>query len=117
MMTGIDDPQQQQLMDDRRQNQIDNTVGISRERVENILHNELWMSKVSARCVPLLLTPDKKLTRLTLSQANLFIFEADQASFLDRFLTQDECWIHYFESETKRQSMQWKHPAHNLHRR
>ena len=69
------------------------------------------MSKVSARCVPLLLTPDKKLTRLTLSKANLFIFEADQASFLDRFLTQDESWVHNLEPETKRQSMEWKHLA------
>ena len=38
------------VMDDRRLtvNQIANTVGISRERVENILHKELDMSKVSA---------------------------------------------------------------------
>ena len=54
MMTGVDDPQQQQLtmctvvMDDRRLNvnQIANTVGIFRERVENILHDEFGMSKV-----------------------------------------------------------------------
>ena len=46
------------VMDDRRLtvNQIANAVGISRERVENILHNELGMSKVSASWVPRLLT-------------------------------------------------------------
>ena len=69
------------------------------------------MSKVSARWVPRLLTPDQKLTRLILSHANLAVFEADQASFLDCFLTQDECWVHHSEPETKRQSMQWKHPG------
>ena len=39
------------VMDDRRLsvNQVVNAVGISRERVENILHNELGMSKVSTR--------------------------------------------------------------------
>ena len=39
------------VMDDRRLtvNQIANAVGISRERVENILHNELGMSKVGAK--------------------------------------------------------------------
>ena len=61
--------------------------------------------------VPRLLTPDRKLTRLTLSQANLAIFEADQASFLDSFLTQDEYWVHHFDQETKRQLMQWNHPG------
>ena len=101
------------VMGDRRVtvNEIATSVGISRERVENILHNELGMSKVSARWVPRLLTPDQKLTRLTLSQENIAIFEADQASFIDRFLTQDECWVHHFEPETKKQSMQWKHPG------
>ena len=90
--TGVDDPQQQQLRKTLLMCtescltviQIANTVGISLERVENILHNELRMSKVSPRWVPRLLT------RLTLSQANLAIFEADQAGFLDRFLTQNE---------------------------
>ena len=48
------------VVDDRRStvNQTANTIGISRERVENILHNELGMSKVSARWVPRILTPD-----------------------------------------------------------
>ena len=70
------------VMDDSRSavNQIANTFGISRERVENVLHNELGMLKVSARWVPGLLTPDQKLTRLTLLQANMAIFEAGQAS-------------------------------------
>ena len=67
-------------------NQTANTVGISRGRVENILHNELGMSKVSARQVPRLLASDQTQTRLTLSQANLPIFEVDQASFVPKFL-------------------------------
>ena len=46
-----------------------------------------------------------------MSQANLALFEADLVSFLERFLTQDECWVHHFEPETKRQSMQWKRPS------
>ena len=62
--------------------QIANTVGTSHEREENILHNELGMSKVSSGWVPLLLSSDQQLARLSLSQANLAIFEADQTSFL-----------------------------------
>ena len=51
--------------------QIANAIGISRERVENTLHNENSTSKVSVRYVLRLLTPDQKHTRLVMWQANL----------------------------------------------
>uniref|UniRef100_A0A3Q0SYF5 Tc1-like transposase DDE domain-containing protein n=1 Tax=Amphilophus citrinellus TaxID=61819 RepID=A0A3Q0SYF5_AMPCI len=44
-------------------------------------------------------------------QVNLALFEANPTGFIEHFLTQDECWVHHFEPETKRQSMQWKHPS------
>lgn len=47
--------------------------------VENILHNKLGMSQVSAQWVPQFLTPDQKHIRLVMSQANLALFEADPA--------------------------------------
>ena len=67
-------------MDERRLtvNQIAITFGIFRERIENILCNELGMLMVSARRVPL----EQRLTRLILPQANyllLAILEADRA--------------------------------------
>ena len=86
-----------------------NVISISCEPMENILHNELGMSEVSARWVPRLLTPDQKLTRLVMSEANLARFEADPDRFVERFLTQHKCWVYHFEPQTKRQSMQWKH--------
>ena len=73
-------------------------VGISRKRVENILHNELGMSKVSARSVPRLLTPDQKRIRMVMSRANLAIFEANPDGFCKHFVTEDRCWVHHFES-------------------
>ena len=30
--------------------------------------------------------------------------------FWDRIITGDETWVHHYESESKRQSMEWKHP-------
>lgn len=42
--------------------------------------------------------------RMILSRENLKLF--DPAGFLQRFLTRDVCWLHYFA--TKRQSMQWR---------
>ena len=34
-------------------------------------------------------------------------FEAEGETFLPRIVTADETWVHYFESETKRQSKEW----------
>ena len=95
----------QMVMNNRRLTirHLANVISISRERVKNILHNELGMSKVSTRWVPRLLTPDQKLTRLVMSEANLARFEADPDRVFARFLTQGECWVHRFEPETKRQ--------------
>ena len=59
--------------------------------------------------MPRLLTPAQKVTILVMSEANLVRFEADPDRFVERFLTQDECWVHHFEPETKRQFMQWNH--------
>ena len=42
-------------------------------------------------------------------EANLARFEAGSDRFVERFFTQDECWVHHFEPESKWQSMQWKH--------
>ena len=80
-------------MDDRRLtvNQIADAVAISRERVDNVLHQELGMSKVSARWVPRLLTPAQKHNRLIMSEANLTLFETNPDSFFKRFLTQELC--------------------------
>ena len=55
--------------------------------------------------------PDQKHTSLVMLQANLAHFEADPASFFLCFRTQDECWVHHFEPETKQQSMQRNYPS------
>lgn len=82
-------------------NEIVNGISLSRVRVENILLNELGMTKVFAQRIPRLLILDQKLNRLIQSRENLTLFAADSC-FLECFLTQDECWVHYFEPETKR---------------
>lgn len=61
-------------------NQIANAISIFCERVGNILHNGLVMTKVSARWEPRLLTPNQKRTRLRTLQADLTLFDADPAA-------------------------------------
>jgi len=48
--------------------EIAETIGISKEHVGYILHEELYMKKLCARWVPRLLTADQKRTRMKISE-------------------------------------------------
>jgi transposase len=58
------------LLDDRRMKvrEISETIGISKERVGYILHEELDTKKLCPRWVPSLLTADQKRTRMNISE-------------------------------------------------
>jgi histone-lysine N-methyltransferase SETMAR len=77
--------------------------------VEGILHNELKVSKVNARWVPRLLSPEHKERRLVAVTQLLQRYEIEGAEFLDTIVTCDETWVHYFTPESKRASKQCKH--------
>ena len=49
-------------------------LGISQDSIHSVIHNKLYMSKVSAHSVPKLLGPDLKRTQLNMSKENLVIF-------------------------------------------
>jgi histone-lysine N-methyltransferase SETMAR len=57
------------VLDDRRMKvrETAETIGISKERVGYILHEELNLKKLCARWVPCLLTADQKRTRMKIS--------------------------------------------------
>jgi hypothetical protein len=85
------------IMNDRRLKvaKIAETIGISYERVQNIITKDLGFSKVSARRVLRLLSTENKRTRHTVSQDYLDLFQCDPQDFLGRFITMDETWIHH----------------------
>ena len=62
-------------------NQIANATSISNEKVENILHDELVMNKLSTRWVVHELSPDQTRTRLIHNMESLALCEADPALF------------------------------------
>lgn len=97
------------VLEDRRVKvrEIATAVGISTERVHNILHKHLDMTKLSARWVPRLLTADQKRIRVNCSKEGLQLLEKNPEDFWRRFITVDETWIHYYTPETKEQSKQW----------
>ena len=67
------------------------------------------MRKLCARWVPRMLTLDQKYRRMEVCKQLLDEYSANPDEFLSHLVTQDETWVHHFEPETKRQSLQWRH--------
>jgi histone-lysine N-methyltransferase SETMAR len=97
------------VLDDWRikMHEIAETIGISKERVGYILHEELDIKKLCARWVPCLLTADQKRTLLKISEQCLKCFNKNNTDFVCQFITMDETWIHHYTPESKQQSKQW----------
>jgi hypothetical protein len=64
---------------------------------------------VCARWVPRSLTEEHKEQREIICSEFLARYEAEGDDFLTTIVMGDETWIHHFEPETKRQSMEWHH--------
>ena len=99
------------IMKDRRVSvrHIAAAMDLSVGSVETIIHERLHMSKVSARWVPRMLTPEQRQVRKETSIEILSLFNEDTENFLNRLVTQDETWVPHFDPETKAESRQWKH--------
>lgn len=82
-------------------------LGIDKKQVIEILHEQLHLSKLSARWIPKLLTPAEMQKRTETSDQILSRYDADSAGFLSRLVTGDETWVHHFDPESKHESMQW----------
>ncbi|XP_049521685.1 histone-lysine N-methyltransferase SETMAR-like [Dermacentor silvarum] len=100
------------VMEDRRVKvrEIADIVGISAERIHNILHEKLQMKKVCARWVPRLLTIDQRRMRADISNQCLSMLDRNRQDFWRRFVTVDETWIHHYTPESKQKSKQWTGP-------
>jgi histone-lysine N-methyltransferase SETMAR len=72
------------LLDNQRMKvrEIAETIGISKERVGYILHEELDMKKLCARWVSRLLTANQKRTRMKISEQCLERFNKNKTDFL-----------------------------------
>jgi transposase len=94
------------VLDDQRKKvcEIAETIGISKECVGYILHEELDMKKLHARWVPCLLTADQKCSCMKISEQCLERFNKNEPDFVHRFITMDETWVHHYTPESKQQS-------------
>jgi len=90
------------VLDDRHE--IAETIGISKECVGYILHEELDMKKLCARWVLCLLTADQKGNRMKITEQCLEHFNKSKTDFVHRFITMGVTWIHNYTPESKQQS-------------
>ncbi|GFR64422.1 histone-lysine N-methyltransferase SETMAR [Elysia marginata] len=66
--------------------------------------------KVSARRVPRMLTNEVKMQRKT-TCAELLKNEEEGEEFIQRIVTGDESWVHHYDPDIKRQSMEYRHKS------
>ena len=97
------------LDEDRRQTvqEIAEKVGLSKSAIQRLLSDELSMSRISALWVSRLLTKEGMCRPVSASREFLKRHKRDP-NFLDKIVTMDETWLHYFEPEGKRQSSVWE---------
>jgi hypothetical protein len=54
---------------------------------------------------------------MVLSLQHLQRYQVEGDDMLSRIVTGDDSWVHHYEPEMKRASMQWKHPASPAHKK
>ncbi len=80
---------------------------ISESTTLKIIKDHLGMSKVSARWVPRMLTPHQKQYRVECCKEFLTMCGDDPTAIIKRIVTGDETWVHFYDPESKQESMQW----------
>ena len=86
--------------------QLASLLGISIGSAHHLLAHNLNVSRVCARWIPRLLTPEQKGNRVDVCQYWKEQLRADP-TWLDNVITVDETWIYLYDPETKQQSTQW----------
>ena len=83
--------------------ELTNEVGISRERISYILHEELNLHKLCAKWVPHRLSEEHKRNRVELSKQLLKILDGGYKNII----TGDETWIYFFTISNKEANKSW----------
>ena len=77
--------------------------------MSSIPHNHLQMRKCSIRWMLHLLTAEMHQNRLECAQETLHQWNEAEDAFLDRLITGDEIWIHYYNPLTQAEANEWRH--------
>jgi len=86
--------------------EVSEEVGRGRSSCHTILTENLKMTRVAAKFVPLLLTEEQKQNRVSVTQDLLDRSNTDEI-FLKKVIRVDKTWVYSYDVETKVQSTQW----------
>jgi hypothetical protein len=75
------------------------------------MHDHLKFRRVYARWVPRELQHRENMNRMGLSLQHLLQYADEGEDMLNRIVTPEESWVHHHQPESKRASMQLKHPS------
>jgi hypothetical protein len=81
--------------------------GVSTRIIHATLHDDLHLSKKSARWVPKLLSQDMKNERVRTCGAFLSLVRHHSKAMLERIVTMDESAVSFHTPQTKQKSKQW----------
>ena len=106
------------ILEDRRisAKSVAEQLGISREWVGSITHEDLGMRELSVKWVPKCLNADEKRHRWQSSEQILEFFRRDPNDFLSRLVTMDETCLYHYSMTRRHSNNQWSggiaaHPA------
>ncbi|XP_060520797.1 histone-lysine N-methyltransferase SETMAR-like [Cylas formicarius] len=86
---------------------LEDELGINKETIRQMLHEDLGMRKLCAKMVPKVLTVEQKELRLSICEDMISRIEEEGEDWMSNVITRDESWVFQYDPETKRQSMQW----------
>nr|CAH7720056.1 unnamed protein product [Callosobruchus chinensis] len=86
---------------------FEDELGINKETIRQMLHEDLGMRKLCAKMVPKVLTVEQKELRLSICKDMISRIEEEGEDWMSNVITGDESWVFQYDPETKRQSMQW----------
>jgi hypothetical protein len=72
------------------------------------MNDHLKFRKVCAPWVPRELKDREKMNRMGLSLQHLLRYADEGEDMLNKIVTEDESWVHHYQSESKCASVQWK---------
>ena len=82
-------------------------IGISVGAAHTILRRDLKIRRISARCIPHLLTKEQKLARVRIAKLSLKQFPKYNNRSFANIITGDEMWVHFYEPKRKIQNKIW----------
>ena len=81
--------------------------GVSNDTIHKILHDDLGLSKKSARWVPKLLSKEQMQERVRVCKKFVAAVHRHSKAWLNNIVTMDETMVSLHTPETKKQSKRW----------